>query len=157
MGSLRFLLGQYQSDEGEQATSSLSLRLRWFLGTSLIGLAVDIADIFISAVYCVTYISETYSSEVTPKQHIVATACIGFFGLLFALHLFVATKRMHFIMDWQTALDVLSGLPVLAWAFPGVSDTLGTRLLKLCAVTRASHLHKLSRFVTTDINRQLFR
>ena len=136
---------------------STAVRLKWFLGTSRFGQGLRIANVVLSFLSCCAYIAETYDTDQSLHggMRVLHIFTIAFFLAHFLLGLFIAKKRLAALMSFDALGDLVSMMPALViWA----SDrTIVVRLLRLAGVVRVSHIKDVSRYMTSDIKKQLFR
>ena len=142
----------------EKARNSLSVKLKYFLGTSWVGTGVVLADVLLSSVYCCNYVAGTYyfRSPFMSPQHVVTLLCICFFGIVFGLKTVIASHPGAFLLSLHGVGELLSMLPIAAIFYQPHDDT-NLRLLQLPAVLRIFQLAQVSRWLYSDINKQLFR
>jgi hypothetical protein len=141
---------------GDHNQTSLAYRLKWFLGTSRLGFIVEVSDVFFSAVYCLNYIMQTYTSSITGLQAWLWAICAVVFSLHFILDLLVSNERLRFLASLHCLLDLGSIAPVVL-LFLHLPWNLWTRLLRLLQVLRIFRLGRVAKFMKTEINQQLFR
>lgn len=143
---------------GEKARNSLGVKLKWFLGTSRIGQGVITLDIVMSLLYCANYVAGTYilQSSPTGPVRIIFLVCIATFIMQYALQTVIANHPLRFMMSREGILDLVSIIP-LASEFVPMHSRVKLRFLLLPAVVRVFHLDQISRWVHSDINKQLFR
>ena len=140
----------------EHSQTTLAYRLKWFLGTSRLGVIIEGSDIFFSLVYCLNYVLQTYSETTSPLQAWITVVCVVIFALHFLLELTVSTERLHFLTSPSCFLNLLSMVPVFLLLYHG-SMTTWPKLLRLCEVLRVFHMGVIAKFMKTEINQQLFR
>ncbi|GBG31892.1 Calcium-activated potassium channel subunit alpha-1 [Hondaea fermentalgiana] len=120
-------LRKFQDELRESSASSSTFRerLEYALATSRSGMLLDAANAILTITACALYVAETYvwsrqdctlsnSNERngTLRNFVTADLCLSIvFAIDFALHFFVAHKRLVFIVSAQGIIELATTLP----------------------------------------------
>jgi len=133
---------------------SCATKLRFFLITSWVGVALDIFDAVFSIIACLMYVAETYYRDAgldVPKGLIDAEVLLCVFFLVhFSLQFFVSVNRCSFVLSAHSITDILIIFPPLIFAIIKATDSGGVNETNL-----AEQLEKNNFFVLMRIFRVL--
>jgi hypothetical protein len=125
------LSNMHDDEEDNVATKqSFAARIRLFLITSWVGVALDVFDAVLSIVACLMYVAEAYYrdwGEPVPEGLVEAEVILCLFFLAhFCLQLFVSVHRCAFLFSGHSFIDILIIVPPLMFSAIKVMNPSGS-------------------------------
>jgi hypothetical protein len=133
-----------------------SIRLRYKLGTSILGTLIDVLDVVVAIMYAIEFVTEHYGDDLSRTQYAVKAVCGVVMCAHFLLSLYIAPKRIAFLTSTDTALDLISMAP-LALLLLSPPYSFWMKLFRVGTCARLSHLDVLSRFIVSNMKLQFLK